>query len=140
MSWDVLLMNVPDNLKSSNDLPDDYKSNLGIGVNILPTLSSIVPEIDLHDPTWGELEGDGFSIEFNIGKDDPVDTIMLHIRGGNGAINVIEHICEKTGWRALDTSIGKFIDFNQSPEKGFELWRGYRNRVVESFKVKAKKH
>ena len=137
MSWDVLLINVPDKMKSPNDLPDDFKSTLGITADVHSTLSNIVPEIDLHDPAWGNLKGDGFSIEFNIGKNNPVESIMLHVRDSNGAITIIEHICKKTGWRALDTSTGNFIDFNQNPERGFEQWRSYRNQVAKSLQNKS---
>jgi len=139
MSWDVLLLNVPDNIKSQNDLPADFKSTLGITTDILSTLSAIAPEIDLHDPTWGVLEGDGFSIEFNIGRNNPIESIMLHVRGSNEAITTIERICKKTGWRALDTSTGNFIEFNQNPEKGLEQWRSYRNQVVKSLQDKGEK-
>ena len=134
MSWDILLMNVSDNIKSSNDLPHDFKSNLGISADVLSILSRIVPEIDLHDPMWGTLEGDGFLIEFNIGDQEPITSITLHIRGSDNAVDIVKRICTNTGWRAIDFSTGNFIDFENNPENGLHVWRTYKNQIVKPLK------
>jgi hypothetical protein len=47
------------------------------------------------------LEGEDYSMELNIGKDDPCSTMMLHVRGGDGALEPIRRLCEATGWAAL---------------------------------------
>ena len=55
---------------------------------------------------------------------------MLHIRGSERALDAIKKIVLYTGWKALDTSAGDFIDFNNNPDKGFSQWREYRNKVA----------
>jgi hypothetical protein len=136
MSWDVILMHVPPDIESAEDLPEGFTSILGPRTAVLSILTSLDLGIDLTDPTWGDLDGDGFSIEFNIGKGDPVETIMLHVRGGGGAIAVIQRICEGTSWRALDSTTDTFINFAENPAAGLEQWRVFKDRVVASLAVK----
>lgn len=131
-------MNVPPEIVTRDDFPEDFSSELGPRSEVLSTLIAILPGLDLTDPTWGILEENDFSIEFNIGDDDPLDTLMLHVRGGDSAIHAIHHICEHTGWRAFDTTTGDFIDFAEDPAKGLRQWRASRNQVVASLEAEGK--
>lgn len=136
MSWDVLLMSVPPNIGTVKDIPDDSKSVLGPKSTMLLILAKICPEANFTDPNWGILNAGDFSIEFNIGEDDPTTHIMLHVRGADSAVNTIQKICEVTGWRALDTSMGDFIDFHQNPTAGLHKWRQFRDQVMASLEAK----
>ena len=107
------------------DLPQ-----LGSKKEVVSTLTQLVPTGDFSDTSWGVLDGDDFSIEFSLGNDDPIIIIMLYVRGSDKAINVIQKICEHTGWRAYDTSRDEFINFVHNPEAGFEQWRAYKDSVV----------
>lgn len=94
-------------------------------------LSSAIPEIDWSDPTWGDLDENGYSIEFNIGEDEPCDSVMLHIRGsdgGNFLQNRLRNICEKTGWYILvgDEWFHQSID----PMKKFREFTVYRDKLI----------
>jgi hypothetical protein len=139
MSWDVILIDMPSGIVTIDDLPKDFSPELGPRTHVLSTIATMLPDLDLTDPAWGILDGDDFSIEFNIGDGDPITDIMLHVRGGDDAIHVIQHICEHTGWRAFDTSTGDLIDFAQDPTAGLRQWRAYRDRVVASLKAEGKK-
>ncbi|MEZ4705755.1 MAG: hypothetical protein R3A44_01035 [Caldilineaceae bacterium] len=131
MSWDVILMNVPSNVRSISELEDELPI-LGSKIEVLSILSSALPSINLSDPTWGVMDGDNFSIEFSIGDKDPIQTIMLFVRGSDDAVRVIEKVCQYSGWRALDTSLGDFISFEENPAAGLQQWRAYRNQVFAS--------
>jgi hypothetical protein len=75
MSWDVLLLRLPDHATSMKDVRnDDGMPPLGRKPWILDAVRRALPEADLTDPTWGQVEGAGWSIELNIGSDDPVDS------------------------------------------------------------------
>lgn len=52
MSWDVLIMRVPDGIKKVDDLPDEYDHDLSALADLLPRLRTIFPFLDLSDPTW----------------------------------------------------------------------------------------
>ncbi len=135
MSWDVWLMRVPPEIVSIHDLPKDFVSELGSQAEILPRLVEIFPELDMSTPGWGFMEGADFFIDFNIGKDDPIETIALHVRGGDGALGPIHKLCQATGWRAFDTTAGEFIDFERSPAAGLQTWRASRDRVVAALEA-----
>jgi hypothetical protein len=130
VSWDVVILQVPEGVESPAELPDDFDSNLGSAESFLRLLKSLFPEIDLSDPAWGILDGPEFSIEFSIGEKDPVDSVMLHVRGSGQAVEPIQSLCKAGGWRALDMSDGEFIDFSAAPEAGLEAWRGLRDEAV----------
>ncbi len=117
MSWDVILMNVPSNIESGTEFEEDLPE-LGSKTKVLSILSNALPSINLSDPAWGILDGDNFSIEFNMGDDDPVHTIMLHVRGSDDVTGVIDRICQHSGWRAFDTTVGDFINFAKNPTAG----------------------
>jgi hypothetical protein len=139
MSWDVMLMGVPSNVVTVADFPDGFSSELGPKSQVLSTLAAILPELDLTDPTWAILDSDDFSIEFGIGDDDPVEIIMLHVRGGDSVIRTIQCICEHTGWRAFDTGTGDFINFAENPAEGLQKWRAFRDQIVASLEAEGKK-
>ncbi|WOX12518.1 hypothetical protein [Streptomyces sp. N50] len=87
MSWDVLLLNLPDDITSAQDIPDDYTPRpLGRLHEVLATVTRAEPATDLADPTWGDLTGPTWSIELSIGSEDPVDSIMLHVWTGTSWI------------------------------------------------------
>ncbi len=138
MSWDVLFQDLPAGIRSLDEIPDDFRPRpLWSRDALLSQLRAAVPAINLDDPAWGVLDGDGFSIEFNIGDGDPVDSMMLHVRGA-GAFEVVREVARVLGQPAIDCSAGGLIDF-AAPEAsaGFEAWRAYRDRVVSSAKDEA---
>lgn len=84
MSWDVVLMRLPADVTSVHEIPADYTPDpLGRRDDVRAAVTQACPEADLSDPAWGELSGPTWSVELNIGSEDPVDSIMLHIRGGS---------------------------------------------------------
>jgi len=82
---------------------------------------------------WGSYEdkGEGYSIEFSLGKKDTVESIMLHVRGGGSVVSKIVALCKENGWEAIDTSAGEFMDLKQPSAKGWEDFQSYRDRVIK---------
>src|SRR5215470_11856290 len=104
MSWDALLFRLPDGVTSVHEIPADQTPDpLGRRHDILTALTQAVPEADLSDPTWGELSGPTWSIGLNIGSEDPVDSIMLHIRGsGDDVLTPVFRLAESLRCKVLD--------------------------------------
>ncbi|MFJ4698529.1 hypothetical protein ACIP5N_10280 [Streptomyces sp. NPDC088768] len=104
MSGDVLVLRLPEGCASVEDLPEGSPElPLGPRADVLAALAGAVPEADLSDPAWGELEGPGWSMELNIGDREPVDAVMLHVRGGgDDVLPVVLRIAEALGARACD--------------------------------------
>lgn len=131
MSWDVMIINargVPADLET---LPEDFESQpLGSAASLRELVSSVLPEVDWSDPSWGMFEGDGFSIELNIGEDDPVTDAMLHVRGSGDPLPSIVRLCKLGGWLAYDTSDGTAIDLDNPSRAGWEAFTQFRDQVI----------
>lgn len=132
MSWDVVMLAAPAGVMDLSQLPQDFSVPLGPLQEVLDQLQWILPDLDLSDPTWGRLHGPGYSIEFSVLPNDPVLAVMLHVRGGDDAIEPIARLCRQTGWSAFDCGDGNLIDFSADPCSGLRAWREYRDHVLDN--------
>lgn len=114
------------------DIPDD-ETQLSLGeqeyLHIIVT--KYFPGTDWSDPVWGIFDSPFGSIEFNLGKDDPIIDMMLHVRASNEIIVPIVALCLEEGWNALDCSTGELLESAEDPTTGLESWRAFRDRVIE---------
>ncbi|MFD4954225.1 hypothetical protein [Streptomyces sp. NPDC058451] len=121
MSWDVLLF-LSDGVTSVHQIPADQTQDpLGRRDDILAAVAQAVPEADLSGPTW--------SIELNIGSEDPVDSMMLHIHGsGDDVLTPVFRLAESLRCKVLDFAEGDLITPGQS--SGWHSFQQFRDRVV----------
>ncbi|MFG3497917.1 hypothetical protein [Streptomyces sp. NPDC047928] len=130
MSWDVILLRLPDNVTSVQEIPADCTPDpLGRRHDVLTAVTQAVPDVDLSDPTWGELFGPTWCMDVNIGSEDPVDSVMLHIRGsGDDVLTPVLRLAEALRCKALDCAEGDLI----APGKtsGWHAFQQFRDRVV----------
>ncbi|MBN4072064.1 hypothetical protein JYT83_01450, partial [bacterium AH-315-F18] len=124
MSWDVIIQDLP-NVTSASEIPDNFRpASIGRRDEIIRKILEIAPTTDFSDPSWGVLDTDHFSIEFNLGDTANVDSLACHVRGTSGGGACVAAIVKHLGLRALDMATGDFLD-TESPELGFEAWRNY---------------
>ncbi|MGW2727902.1 hypothetical protein [Streptomyces sp. NPDC001494] len=97
---------------------------------MLAAVTEAVPEVDLSDPTWGDLSGPTWSIDFNIGSENPVDSIMLHIRGSGDDVLGPVGLAEALRCKALDLAEGDLINPGQT--SGWHAFQQFRDRVIGS--------
>ncbi|WP_328580566.1 hypothetical protein [Streptomyces sp. NBC_00370] len=130
MSWDVILLRLPDDVTSVQEIPANYTPDpLGRRHDVLAAVTQAVPDVDLSDPAWGELSGPTWSIELNIGSEDPVDSVMLHIRGsGDDVLTPVLHLAQALRCKALDCAEGDLITPGQT--SGWHAFQQFRDRVV----------
>lgn len=133
MSWDVMLQHLPPGIRSISEIQDDFAPPpLGKRAEVIAALCAKLPGLDYSDPTWGRLEGDDCSIEFNTGAENVVEGIMLHVRGGDSALGAVRAACEALGCYAIDCSQGEIIHWDDANAgSGFAAWREFRNRVID---------
>ncbi|MFJ5635336.1 hypothetical protein ACIQF5_22205 [Streptomyces goshikiensis] len=131
MSWDLLLLPAPADVTSVDELPDDFISDtLGSREHVAAALHERIPGIDLTDPAWARLAGPAWSVGVNIGSDDPVESIMLHIRGtGDEALPAVFRIADAVGCRVLDISEGAFLASHDAATS-WHAFQGYRDRAI----------
>jgi hypothetical protein len=85
-------------------------AELGPAQEVRDRIVSALPSVDWSDPSWGKLAGEGYSIEFNVGREDVIDNIMLHVHGEGDPVAAIKAITKKNGWALLDFSTGNVLD------------------------------
>lgn len=130
MSWDISIMDLPGDAASVADIPDDFQPEpLGQRAELIAAIRDVAPTADFADPSWGELSTPDFVIEFNMGSDEVVDSIMLHVRGGGPVVCFIDALLTRLGRRAIDCSEGEFFRPKSSSES-FRAWQAYRDRVI----------
>ena len=93
-------------------------------------LSETAPDIDWSDPAWGRLQRAGFSIEINLGDEDPCTGFALHVRGGSGAVAVVEALVRNNGWYALDASQGEWLHHVGSLADSHRQFSAFRDRMI----------
>jgi len=131
MSWDVSPFKFSQRYHSVAEIPDDEQPlNLGSLEEVQSTVTSVFPGTDWADAHWGIFDGEVGSIEFNVGKNDPVQSLALHVRAGDAIVDGILLLCERMGCQAIDLGSGSFLEQSDSPERGLQLWREYRDQIV----------
>jgi hypothetical protein len=130
MSWDILLQRFPQNVASPEGMPDDYRPPvIGSRAQVASTLRELFPAADTSDPAWIVIDGDDFSIEVSTGDHEQCTGFMLHVRGGDTAVQPVMQIAKHFELRALDCSTGEFMDAMVDPASGLQQWRAYRDKA-----------
>lgn len=134
MSWDVRLARLPEGGTSIDDTPHKYLSpSIGSLDHVLGAIRTVMPAVDLSKPPWGILNGPTWSIELLVRQDDPVDSLLLEVRGsGDDVMEPIFLLAEALGCGVYDTTQGAFLTGRQDTDGWHELQRG-RNWVVSHF-------
>jgi hypothetical protein len=73
------------------------------------------------------LDTDSLSIEISMGESQIVDSIALHLRGGDAAAGAVADIISHLELRAVDSSTGDFSDPAAAVEN-LRAWRAFRDR------------
>lgn len=130
VSWDISIMDLPSDAASIADIPDDFQPEpLGSRVDLIAAIREVAPSVDFSDPSWGELVTPDFVIEFNMGSEEVVDSMMLHVRGGEPVVDFLDALLTRLGRRAIDCSEGEFFSPATSGES-LRSWQQYRDIVV----------
>lgn len=81
MAWDVSLFKFSRQYKDASEIAEDEQlQSLGSLSEVQATVASVFPNTDWTDPRWGIFSSEIGSIEFDVGKADPVESIGLHVR------------------------------------------------------------
>jgi len=131
MSWDISIMKFSRRYQSSDEIPKDEKPLvLGSLEHVHECVLAEFPGTDWSDPTWGVWDASVGSIEFNLGKNDPAESMMLHVRAGSEVVPAIVHLCLVNGWQGIDCGTGDFIEQSQDPVGGLEAWASFRDQLI----------
>jgi hypothetical protein len=133
MSWDIFVQDLPRDAKSVADIAADFKSaSIGKRSIVIEKIKEVVPTADFSDPSWGRIDGDGWSIEVNIGTKEDCEGFAFHIRGRDAAVGAVAAILQHLKLRALDSQTGDFFVGGAEANDSFRKWRAYRDHVTNS--------
>ncbi len=64
MSWDIFVQDVPGAAKVVGDIADDFEPRpLDSRAEVIRRILEVIPDAEFSDPSWGSVEGPGFSID-----------------------------------------------------------------------------
>ena len=132
MSWDLFVQDLPAGAKTVRDIPSDSRpQSIGTRTDIIAVIRSVIPIVDFSDPSWGVIDGDGWSLEINLGDMEECQGFAFHVRGEGAAIGAVDAILKRLNLRAIDPSseTGIFSPGSDAVQS-FDRWRSYRNQVV----------
>jgi hypothetical protein len=120
-------MRMPLGAADVSQIPDDFELPvLGSAAEVRERIHQVLQAVDWDDPEWGRLEGMGWSMELNLGRDDPADSLMLHVRGGgDGAVEAVQLVAGALDADPVDMSTGAPV-----VPAGWEEWQLYRDRTI----------
>ena len=106
MTRDVFVQDLPQGIRSTEEIPDDFvPSAIGERAHLISTIKGIAPHAEFADPSWGVISKQGsYHIEVNLGGDELVEGFAFHVAGGSEADELIAQILISLGLRALDTA------------------------------------
>lgn len=132
MSWDVIIFNFKGNPPDFNNLPNDFMPpNIGDKAYIREKINQVFHNTDWSDKNWGVYDGKGFSIEFSLSAEEPLNSFTLLVRGNGNPLPGIVKLCNMNTWSAFDTGTGEFIDLDNPTNEGWDNFRKYRDDILK---------
>ena len=125
MNKTIIVMDAPNSAVSIDQIGDENQYFLGAFGEVIMALKQAFPEADFTDPTNITADTDKGRITIEIAKHTPVQSFMINIENEEG-MEIIQRMCHRTKWRALDTGTGQFIDIkdknNEIDSTGHKSW------------------
>ena len=126
MTWEVFIVSLDGHFESRNDAAEDeHLLDLGSFTHVKEAVAAAFPGTTWTDAGWGTWTGGVGTVGFDIGDEEPVQTMDLHVDAGPGVIDSILALANANGWRAGDSGGGKFLDLLADPAAGLKALRGH---------------
>ena len=110
MTWDLLLLRIPPEIETAEDLSEDAVIPLGAPSDVRANIQRALPQTQFGDETTGRLATTEYSIQLSLGDADPVRGVLLLISGETArATSAVASLCAATGWRAFDMNTEEFV-------------------------------
>ena len=129
MTWDVVLIKMPEGVSAIAEVPEDYLAPLGQRAEVEAAIRRALPGVDLTEPDWGRMAGPGWSMELNIGHKDRIDDIMLHIRASSEWVfGPISDLARELQCQAVDCGSGETLALVEPGVAEMAEWNDNRDR------------
>jgi hypothetical protein len=129
MSWDVFVQDLPPDVRSIKDVPDEYQPRpLGRRDEVIGRIRTVFPDVDFSDPSWGHLRQEGFAVDISMEEGDPVTGVTLHVRGSDDAVGAVVDLIAAIGGRGVDSWTGELFD-QAIAFHSIRRWRAYMEEI-----------
>ena len=131
MSYDIFVQDLPARALSIEEIPADFVPGpIGPLARIRDVIRAVVPGLTFNDAGWATIEEAEYSIEVNLGTDDPVQSFAFHVRGTEVGLYLVAEILRSLALRALapGTETG-FFSLEGDTREAYARWRAYRDHV-----------
>jgi hypothetical protein len=133
MSWDISICKFSRDYDTIDEIQEGERCYpLGTRFEVQTAISRSFPGTNWSDAVWGVFESPFGSVEFNLGHDDPVESLMLHVSASEEIVHRIVELCRAQHWQALDASDGTFLEKSGAPEAGLQGWQDFRTRALSN--------
>jgi hypothetical protein len=130
MSWDIFVQDIPRSVNHIDDMPTDFEPRpLGQRAEVVQRILKVVPSVDFTDPSWGVIEGPDYSVEMNLGDEEEISAITLHVRGGDAAAGLVSELLTQCEWRAFDPESESGIFDPACAAESLKRWRRFHRRA-----------
>lgn len=118
--WEAVLISKDSKVKNGDDLLPTILDSMGSREEILAKLKDSYHSINISDPRQVVLHGGDFNVHFDMGEDNPVRMIKLHIDGD--ILFVLQNLCRRYNWKVFNPLLNEYIDVDEeikaiTPEK-----------------------
>jgi prophage antirepressor-like protein len=124
MSWDVVLFNSRQNIKSIEDVEETMLEQ----TDFCSVLEKHFEEI-IKDDNHREIKGNDFAIEY-FTDDEKVSNKMLSLYGENGLYELVV-LARKHNWQIFDTGLGQMIDLENPSNNGYANFQNYLKQILK---------
>jgi hypothetical protein len=81
------------------------------------------------------FEGDGYSIELYGFEGQPLQMLLLEVRGDGNPMPALAAICRPNGWIVIDNASGKPVDLDAVTAAAWDAFQAFRDRAIRSIKT-----
>ena len=133
MSWDIFVQDIPVEVQSVSDIPEDFRpAPIASRTHVLEAIQAAAPFADFADPTWIHIDAPEVCIEVSVPQDEPLMRFAFHIHGGEHSAAIVADVLGRLDVRAFDTASETGIFDLSRASESLHRWHEYRTRVLPS--------
>ena len=126
-------------MRPLEEVDDEDYLPLGKRKDVVTAIEATFPGIEREGPSDLLYRDGDLSIGFGLEGRDPVDSVMLEVRGEGDPITPLLELATRRGWVVLDASTSEFLDPDNPAPEGYEGYRKLAKGVRAKGKSKGRK-
>ncbi len=131
MTWDVLLLRLPEGTASLRELPADFAPHpLGPREQVARALSDALPALEPLGTFLAVVREDDFVVELELGPAEVLDHVLVHILGSDAAYGVLRTSATALGASAVDCESDEVLDLEAESSPSLRSWQARFDEIA----------